>query len=393
MGSSLRFLALTIFLVAGLSIQGFAHDLGVSERQVDNPNGPPPGWTFVGCYTDRGGARTLKAQSFSNATAMTPALCIEFCGPSETFFPTYGFAGVEFGQQCFCDGVIQLTANLTDSSECNLPCKGDDTLICGGNDRISVYTDGTPSPQIPTIALPNPPLDGSIEPLWQYIGCYSDNASPRNLEKMIGIADPNQCAAMCQNTFPGAPFLFAGSEFGQECWCGPTLASTAQRLPDIACASMGCFGSNQEACGGEFIMAVYQMLPRIEIGCAPLNLSLITLNIQAIFLDNPETSVPITMVGIEHHVDNIPPIEITTEAGILSACPTCPNPVAFHFIDLRLLPTLDAGTAINNLSVVHPGGTPNFVEITDSLSVFGGYCIRVSFSLFLFARTRILKSV
>jgi len=193
---------------------------------------------------------------------------------------------------------------------------------------------------------------------------------------MIGIADPNQCAAMCRNTFPGAPFLFAGSEFGQECWCGATLASTAQRLPDIACASMGCFGSNQEACGGEFIMAVYQMLERIQVGCAPLNLSLITLNIQAIFLDDPEISVPITMVGIEHHLDNIPPIEIATEAGILSACPTCPNPVAFHFIDLRLLPTLDAGTAINNLSVVHPGGTPNFVEITDSLSMFGGYCIR-----------------
>lgn len=72
-----------------------------------------------------------------------------------------------------CDGVIQLTANLTDGSECNTPCSGDDTLTCGGTKRISIYTDGTPSPKIPTLAFrPEPTEDAAFIPFWQYAGCY-----------------------------------------------------------------------------------------------------------------------------------------------------------------------------------------------------------------------------
>lgn len=29
-----------------------------------------------------------------------------------------------------------------------MPCKGEDTLICGGRSHISIFTDGTPSPAI-----------------------------------------------------------------------------------------------------------------------------------------------------------------------------------------------------------------------------------------------------
>ena len=72
-----------------------------------------------------------------------------------------------------CDGVIQLTANLKDSSECNTPCSGDNTLLCGGTKHISVYTDGTPSPKIPTLAFrPEPTEDAAFIPFWQYAGCY-----------------------------------------------------------------------------------------------------------------------------------------------------------------------------------------------------------------------------
>lgn len=71
-----------------------------------------------------------------------------------------------------CDGVIQLTANATDDSECNLPCSGDDTLLCGGSSRIMVFTDGTPGPKIPTLALIPTVGDGYANALWQYVGCY-----------------------------------------------------------------------------------------------------------------------------------------------------------------------------------------------------------------------------
>jgi len=37
----------------------------------------------------------------------------------------------------------------------------------------------------------------------------------------------------------------------------------------------------------------------------------------------------------------------------------------------------DPEIAINNLTVVHPGGTVNFVEVTDDDKVFIGYCTAV----------------
>lgn len=72
-----------------------------------------------------------------------------------------------------CDGVIQQIANLKDSSECNTPCSGDNTFTCGGQNRISIFTDGTPSPKIPTLAFrPEPTEDATFIPSWQYSGCY-----------------------------------------------------------------------------------------------------------------------------------------------------------------------------------------------------------------------------
>ncbi|KAF8956218.1 hypothetical protein BDZ97DRAFT_1852734 [Flammula alnicola] len=323
MAASICFLISTIIFIGLTSIQPFARALQVLDtRQATDTNGPPPGWSFVGCHTDSAGDRTLMAASFINTTSMTPALCIEFCSDPNNFNPSNGFAGVEFEQECYCDGVIQLSANLTDPGDCNLPCKGDNTLTCGGSNRISIFTNGTPSPKIPTAALPRVSgFDGLLLPLWQYVGCYSDGPN-RSLERMAGTVDINLCPLICQNAFPDATTLFSGSEFGHECWCGRSIASTAQRLPDIACESMGCFGFNDQACGGKFIMAIYEMLPLVltpSQGCHLTTLSQ-SFKLEAVFIDSPSERVPITMTGIEHH--RIPTgaftFTTTTEAGILS---------------------------------------------------------------------------
>ncbi|KAF8960481.1 hypothetical protein BDZ97DRAFT_1922209 [Flammula alnicola] len=94
---------------------------------------------------------------------MTPAVCTQFCSDSGQ-----GFAGLEDGQDCWCDGVIQLTANQTDVSACNAPCTGDGTLLCGGHSRIEIFTDGAPSPAILTDTE-----DDIDESFWQYVGCYA----------------------------------------------------------------------------------------------------------------------------------------------------------------------------------------------------------------------------
>lgn len=67
-----------------------------------------------------------------------------------------------------CDGVIQTTGAQAASTDCNSPCKGDSTLLCGGPSRLEIFTNGAPSPAI---------LTGVQEPtdltLWAYVGCYS----------------------------------------------------------------------------------------------------------------------------------------------------------------------------------------------------------------------------
>jgi len=143
--------------------------------------------------------------------------------------------------------VIQLAGHLTDSSECDMPCRGDDTLLCGGKNRISVYTDGTPSPNIPTMAFrPEPGLDAAFIPAWQYAGCYrysyvtvfstafntshySDSAASRTLTTLLPSVDgldANTCAAACEDAlFPNSAdikggeqtLLFSGVEAGDQC--------------------------------------------------------------------------------------------------------------------------------------------------------------------------------
>lgn len=80
-----------------------------------------------------------------------------------------------------CDGVIQLSGSPADPSECNLSCEGDSfkQFSCGGTNRVTIFTNGAPSPKIPTAAAaffgPLVDVPRSTEeqnPPWNYVGCY-----------------------------------------------------------------------------------------------------------------------------------------------------------------------------------------------------------------------------
>ena len=102
-----------------------------------------------------------------------------------------------------------------------------------------------------------------------------------------------------------------------EIGCGPSISPTARRLPDIACESMGCLGSNNQACGGEFIMALYQFNAVPLEGCSDTTF-FTPFQLNAVFMDEPTTSVPITMTSLIVHNN---PWGSGTDAGILSVCP------------------------------------------------------------------------
>lgn len=53
------------------------------------------------------------------------------------------------------------------------------------------------------------------------------------------------CAAYCSNK----NFVYAGTEYGDECYCGNMIGAPSALQNDTKC-NMGCSGNSSEACGG-----------------------------------------------------------------------------------------------------------------------------------------------
>jgi hypothetical protein len=60
------------------------------------------------------------------------------------------------------------------------------------------------------------------------------------------------CADHCQS----GGYEFAGTENGNECWCGTSLRDDAVRLPDSQCDEP-CVGQPTENCGGNWTVNVF----------------------------------------------------------------------------------------------------------------------------------------
>ncbi|KAG6815134.1 hypothetical protein H0H93_010852 [Arthromyces matolae] len=170
---------------------------------------------------------------------MTVELCQSFCDSG-----AFGFAGVEFGGECYCDYSIQYPAVPDNATSCNIPCAGNANETCGGASRINVFSSGKPLPTIPaTVTGPNATT-------WKYDGCYTDNSTaiirtlPLHLEPTTGSVTPQSCV----NTCFAAGKTLAGVEFGTECWCGTAIQNNATVVADIQCGQ-ACTADPTFFCG------------------------------------------------------------------------------------------------------------------------------------------------
>jgi len=64
---------------------------------------------------------------------MTQAVCFEFCRT----VPNMGFFGIMNGRGCYCAPYYRQMAG--DSSQCDAPCPGDNSIMCGGKSKSSVF--------------------------------------------------------------------------------------------------------------------------------------------------------------------------------------------------------------------------------------------------------------
>lgn len=190
------------------------------------------GGQSVGCFRDNlgfGGDRTLPSARFQTAS-MTPEYCSNQCG-----LLGFKYSGTEYGSECYCGAV----APTTTSEDCNVPCAGRSSQMCGGSWALTVYD--------------NTNIKGSVsDAALKSLGCFADNLGSRTLQGYTFAAD-NMTQAVCAAQCSSRGFAFSGTEYGRECYCAPY----APQVKSTAC-TMTCAGSNGELCGGPNALTVLQ---------------------------------------------------------------------------------------------------------------------------------------
>ncbi|KAJ3215683.1 hypothetical protein HDU67_000151 [Dinochytrium kinnereticum] len=255
-----------------------------SSSPTSSPTSPPSSpWSYVGCTvnggTFNGGEVPRLFPAGLLGTGYTPATCQAACLADNRGFT---FAGLEYGGECWCGQSIssRIPAPETD---CSTPCTADTSQICGGGNRLSLFAFAA-SPSTTTItsststmiSVPSTILTTTVEvptttqttatatpssSSWTYVGCTVNGGSFNGAEVsrlfpdgLIGVGyTPGTCQSACLADRRG--FLFAGVEFGGECWCGRSITNRIV-APERDC-NMACNADRSLICGGGSRMSLF----------------------------------------------------------------------------------------------------------------------------------------
>ncbi|KAF4970424.1 hypothetical protein FSARC_2544 [Fusarium sarcochroum] len=220
-------------------------------------------YQYVGCFKENNPGRQLSSLLYSNSSN-TNEMCINACGVSGMTF-----CGTQYRGECWTGNKIP--NQKVDDKNCNFDCAGSLNQICGGNGidgsgvYISLFADtlqwdgtfasvttssagSTATPQGPSV---NPGVNG-----YTSIGCYTEATSGRALPNGRGVDSPTvaNCVQACSND----NFVYAGVEYGGECYCGNSFSDGSVPAP-LADCGMTCNGNSSEYCGGGNRLNVYQL--------------------------------------------------------------------------------------------------------------------------------------
>lgn len=210
---------------------------GVIEKSV----GP---YNYISCYTEATTGRALSSASYAY-NSMTPDTCAANCNG-------YSYFGVEYGRECYCGNTLAAGSVLSPNgdSDCNMPCGGNSTELCGAGNRLTMYSlnsTAAPVAAAPTIKQ----VIGS----YSYYQCQTEATTERALNALAYASD-GMTLEMCISTCAG--YTYAGAEFGRECYCGNSFNAGSVVAPGgNADCNMVCAGNNMELCGAGNRLSVY----------------------------------------------------------------------------------------------------------------------------------------
>jgi len=173
---------------------------------------------------------------------MTVAKCQTFC-----IERNLTLSGLEAGNECYCGTALQSHSTLGFTG-CNTACSGNSSETCGGSDRLSVYN----------YTLTEPPVVAHVAAVETYIaqGCYTDDA----LSGFSFTNNTGMTVELCVGACRERNSTYAGLEFGSQCHCGATLASSASKLSSAECI-VPCSGNVHEYCGALNKLSLFMNQP------------------------------------------------------------------------------------------------------------------------------------
>ena len=89
----------------------------------------------------------------------------------------------------------------------------------------------------------------------EYLGCFVDNAE-RDIKGSF-LRTKTMTNEMCINTCQEQGYKIAGTQYGEQCFCGNSYGSL-DRASDADCSSK-CAGDDSEYCGGGWRNSVYRV--------------------------------------------------------------------------------------------------------------------------------------
>nr|XP_019007470.1 uncharacterized protein I206_07728 [Kwoniella pini CBS 10737]OCF46251.1 hypothetical protein I206_07728 [Kwoniella pini CBS 10737] len=220
----------------------------------------PSGWTDSGACIAEVTNRALTGVHYSDLTGMTRSACASYCSSNG-----YTLAGLQYSQECWCGSVLSNGASLyKTSTSCTMPCKGDSSSTCGGRNAISLL--------ITDSALSTLSADLTTAPLVLPTGWAAAStaciAEPSSGKALTGArwADNsmtvNVCLSYCQNK----GFIYAGIEYGRECYCGNSLVNGASLDKSSTGCTKTCASDSLHTCGGSNALQLYFNQPALPDG-------------------------------------------------------------------------------------------------------------------------------
>ncbi|KAF1552991.1 WSC domain-containing protein 2, partial [Eudyptula albosignata] len=90
----------------------------------------------------------------------------------------------------------------------------------------------------------------------RYVGCYMDNTRRRTLRGVSFFDYKKMTVFRCQDNCAERGYLYAGLEFGAECYCGHKVQ--ASNASESEC-NMECKGERSNTCGGVNRLSIYRL--------------------------------------------------------------------------------------------------------------------------------------